>query len=194
MSISDKNNNGTIFRKDVWQDRSETNRLGWDTSLLKTQVAEELDEEMRREADNQARSELERLKSAYDRDRGRKSKGKRKTARKAAKKAKRGRKEKDLTPDRTLESLIEELVQVGIIRSYPKVEISDFWGFVSVVDPLSRKWKRDTFPGLGDIRCTLIENCILTLGKCRHFNYLSIEKVSFNIRLRAKPFVSKRLD
>lgn len=120
---------------------------------------------MRLEADAQARYELDRLKSAYDRDRGRKSKGKRKTARKAAKKSKRGRKEKDLTPDRTLESLVEELVQVGIIRSYPKANIQDFLGSVSVVDPLNRKWKRDTFPGLGDIRCALIEHCILTLGK-----------------------------
>ena len=57
---------------------------------------------------------------AHDRDRGRKSKKGRKSARKAAKKSKRGRKEKDLTPDRSLESLIEELVQAGIIRSYPK--------------------------------------------------------------------------
>ena len=57
---------------------------------------------------------------AHDRDRGRKSKKGRKSARKAAKKSKRGRKEKDLTPDRSLESLIEELVQSGIIRSYPK--------------------------------------------------------------------------
>lgn len=132
--------------------------------MLKTQVVEELNDEMRREADSQARVELERLKSAHDRDRGRKSKGKRKTARKAAKKAKRGRKEKDLTPDRTLESLVEELVQVGIVRSYPLVDVQDFWGSVSIVDPLSRKWKRDSFPGLGDIRSTLIENCILTLG------------------------------
>ncbi|KAI9564892.1 hypothetical protein GHT06_008633 [Daphnia sinensis] len=149
---------------DVWRDRAETGGVGWDMELLRAQVSEELNDEMRLEADIQARRELERLKSAYDRDRGRKSKGKRKTARKAAKKSKRGRKEKDLTPDRTLESLVEELVQVGIIRSYPKADIRDFLGSVAVVDPLSRKWKRDTFPGLGDIRSALIEYCILTLG------------------------------
>lgn len=149
---------------DIWRDRIDTNGEGWDLELLRAQVAEELDDEMRLEADNQARYELDRLRSAYDRDRGRKSKGKRKTARKAAKKSKRGRKEKDLTPDRTLESLVEELVQVGIIRSYPKANIQDFLGSVSVVDPLSRKWKRDTFPGLGDIRSALIEYCILSLG------------------------------
>lgn len=152
------------FPLDVWRDRAETGGVGWDLELLRAQVSEELNDEMRLEADIQARRELERLKSAYDRDRGRKSKGKRKTARKAAKKSKRGRKEKDLTPDRTLESLVEELVQVGIIRSYPKSDIRDFLGSIAVVDPLSRKWKRDTFPGLGDIRSALIEYCILTLG------------------------------
>ena len=155
----------TTKNADVWRDRTDSGEVGWDAELLRSQVSEELDDEMRLEADIQARYELDRLKSAYDRDRGRKSKGKRKTARKAAKKSKRGRKEKDLTPDRTLESLVEELVQVGIIRSYPKANIQDFLGSVSVVDPLSRKWKRDTFPGLGDIRCALIEYCILTLGK-----------------------------
>lgn len=151
---------------DIWRDRagSSGNGTGWDLELLRAQVKEELDEEMRIEADEQARSELERLRSAYDRDRGRKSKGKRKTARKATKKAKRGRKEKDLTPDRTLESLVEELVQVGIIRSYPKANIDDFLGSVSVVDPMSRRWKRDTFPGMGDIRSAIIEYCILSLG------------------------------
>lgn len=150
-------------------------------------MADELDDEMRREADNQARVELERLKSAYDRDRGRKSKGKRKTARKAAKKAKRGRKEKDLTPDRTLESLVEELVQVGIVRSYPAVDIGDFWGPVAVVDPLSRKWKRDTFPGLGDIRSTIIENCILTLGTCPVSALPSQRPIVNSNRLRRDP-------
>ncbi|XP_046446993.1 dynein regulatory complex protein 11-like isoform X2 [Daphnia pulex] len=150
---------------DVWRDRAEPGgEVGWDVELLRAQVSEELNDEMRLEADVQARYELDRLRSAYDRDRGRKSKGKRKTARKAAKKSKRGRKEKDLTPDRTLESLVEELVQVGIIRSYPKADIRDFLGSVAVVDPLNRKWKRDTFPGLGDIRSALIEYCILTLG------------------------------
>jgi len=37
--------------------------VGWDDALLKMQVADELDEEMRLEADSQARNELDRLKS-----------------------------------------------------------------------------------------------------------------------------------
>lgn len=48
---------------DVWRDRTERGATGWDESLLKIQVAEELDEEMRLEADAQARNELDRLKS-----------------------------------------------------------------------------------------------------------------------------------
>ena len=32
-----------------------------------------------------------------------------------------------------------------------KANIEDFYGLVSVVDPLSRKWKRDTLPSIGDI-------------------------------------------
>jgi SpoVK/Ycf46/Vps4 family AAA+-type ATPase len=158
-------------------------------------VSEELNDEMRLEADVQARYELDRLRSAYDRDRGRKSKGKRKTARKAAKKSKRGRKEKDLTPDRTLESLVEELVQVGVIRSYPKADIRDFLGSVAVVDPLSRKWKRDTFPGLGDIRSALIEYCILTLGE-KHFSNRSFTeqngKTFLNLICKGSEEIRKR--
>lgn len=41
----------------------EVGGVGWDDALLKMQVADELDEEMRLEADSQARNELDRLKS-----------------------------------------------------------------------------------------------------------------------------------
>ena len=37
--------------------------VGWDPGLLKEQVNKELEEEMRLEADEQARNELERLRS-----------------------------------------------------------------------------------------------------------------------------------
>ncbi len=63
-----------------------------------------------------------------------------------------------------LQSLVEELVNCGVIRSFPKVKMEDFLGYAALVNPMSRKWKRDSFASLGDIRSVLIEHCILPMG------------------------------
>jgi len=63
-----------------------------------------------------------------------------------------------------LQSLVEELVNCGVIRSYPKITMEEFLGYAALVNPMSRKWKRDSFASFGDIRTALIEHCILPLG------------------------------
>ena len=67
-----------------------------------------------------------------ERDKGKKGKvsKKRKHKKKASKKGKK-KKDKDLTPDRTTESLYEELVLNGIIKTYPKVRLSEYLGDIS---------------------------------------------------------------
>ena len=118
-------------------------------------------------------------KKALDRDRGKKVRRGRRTARKG-KKSKRGRRDKDLTPDRSLLSLIEELVTCGVIRSFPKTNIDDFIGGAALVNPLNRKWKRDSFAAFGDIRSAVIENCILPLGS---FEFAKYFHLYFNVIL-----------
>lgn len=76
------------------------------------------------------KEELKNLKSAVERESGKKGKkGRKKSAKgkkkgkkgkdkkaKGAKGGKKGKKEKDLTSNRTMESLIEELVQTGLLQ------------------------------------------------------------------------------
>ena len=53
----------SYYCADIWRHRAEGGRIGWDAGLLKETVNKELEEEMRLEADQQARNELDRLRS-----------------------------------------------------------------------------------------------------------------------------------
>lgn len=88
---------------------------------------------------------------------GKKAKKSNKKARRSGKKGKK-KKEKDLTPDRTTASLYEELVTNGIIREYPKRTLADFIGEKSLTK------RSPTNATIGDIRQTLVEFCLLSLG------------------------------
>jgi len=88
----------------------------------------EVEDEIRLRVDQLMREELDLLKIAAERDKGKKGKlaKKRKKGKKKASKKGKKKKDKDLTPDRTLESLFEELVLNGVIRKYPEVPLERF--------------------------------------------------------------------
>ena len=125
--------------------------------MIRDEKRSEVEEELRRQVDVLMREELDLLKivsntnqscqssnfagklissygilQAVERDKGKKGKvsKKRKHKKKASKKGKK-KKDKDLTPDRTTESLYEELVLNGIIKTYPKVRLSEYLGDIS---------------------------------------------------------------
>lgn len=120
----------------------------------------ELEQEIRNVIDDLLRQELMQLQLALDRDRaqrGKKSKKSAKKSRRSGKKSKK-KKEKDLTPDRTTESLFEELVINGIIRKYPKRQLTSFFGDRAYAQ------RSGVNPTTGDVRQLLTEYAILPLG------------------------------
>uniref|UniRef100_A0A0K2V662 AAA+ ATPase domain-containing protein n=1 Tax=Lepeophtheirus salmonis TaxID=72036 RepID=A0A0K2V662_LEPSM len=134
--------------------------------MIREEKRLEVEEEIRKKVDDLMREELEQLKIAVERDKGKKgkiSKKRKKTKKKANKKGKK-KKDKDLTPDRTTESLVEELVQNGIIRTYPRVMLDEITGDISYTAMEMKKRGMDPRPGPGDIRRTIAEYCILPMA------------------------------
>merc|ERR1719507_1427698 len=113
------------------------------------------------------REELDLLKIAAERDKGKKgkiSKKRKKGKKKASKKGKK-KKDKDLTPDRTPESLFEELVMNNVIKPYPQVHLNEFKGNISYMGAEMKASGTEPIPGPGDIRRLITEYCILPLGQ-----------------------------
>ncbi|XP_023330690.1 IQ and AAA domain-containing protein 1 isoform X2 [Eurytemora carolleeae] len=152
--------------KDTWAGRDEkhNNKQEADSLILSNLKRKEVEDETRRVVDAIMREELEILKAAVERDKGKKGKlsKKRKKGKKGQKKGKK-KKDKDLTPDRTTESLFEELVMNGIIKQYPKVHLNQFLGEISYSGGDFRKAGKEPIPGPADIRRTISEYCILPL-------------------------------
>ena len=62
----------------------------------------------------------------------------------------------------------------GVIRKYPKVRLSDFYGGISyTASKLKNNPGRDPNPGGGDIRRAIAEYCILPMCKFLNKNDLS---------------------
>lgn len=75
------------------------------------------------------REELENLKAALDKSKGKKGKGKKGKKGKGKKgKGKKGKKSKDLTANRTPESLYQELIKQGIIKRPDQVHLDSMLG------------------------------------------------------------------
>ncbi|XP_056633947.1 dynein regulatory complex protein 11 [Diorhabda sublineata] len=148
---------------EIWRNKDESDnfRQYHYKNIIEQEQMMEMENELRKVVDEMMRAELELLQEAFDRDRGHKGKKKSsKKARRAGKKSKK-KKEKDLTPDRTTESLFEELVANGIIKRYPKVEITDFQGEISYYPPAKHNIGKDPPIALGDLRQLLTEYCII---------------------------------
>merc|ERR1712136_315724 len=92
----------------VWKTRDEAQNFKQkhDVVLIKEEKRVEVEVEIRLQVDELMREELNNLKMALDRNKGKKGK----KGKKSGKKGKKGKKDKDLTADRTIESLYEELV------------------------------------------------------------------------------------
>uniref|UniRef100_A0A7R8CEA8 Probable NADH dehydrogenase [ubiquinone] iron-sulfur protein 7, mitochondrial n=1 Tax=Lepeophtheirus salmonis TaxID=72036 RepID=A0A7R8CEA8_LEPSM len=131
---------------DVWKNKDESyNKVqSFDLEMIREEKRLEVEEEIRKKVDDLMREELEQLKIAVERDKG--------------------KKDKDLTPDRTTESLVEELVQNGIIRTYPRVMLDEITGDISYTAMEMKKRGMDPRPGPGDIRRTIAEYCILPMA------------------------------
>ncbi|CAH1966645.1 unnamed protein product [Acanthoscelides obtectus] len=122
--------------------------------------------EVRQKIDEAMRIELEMLEDALEQDRIRMGKKRNKKKRKGNKgKKKKGKKgKKDPTGDRTTEDLFQELVNEGIIRSYPKVSLSEYHGDFSYKNWDLRNEDFDPPGTLLDVRQAVITNCIIPLG------------------------------
>uniref|UniRef100_H2YYL1 IQ motif containing with AAA domain 1 n=1 Tax=Ciona savignyi TaxID=51511 RepID=H2YYL1_CIOSA len=122
-AVSEAHNN----YESVWRNRDEAANFQQkhDGVLIKEDKRVEVESEIRIQVDELMREELNNLKMALDRDKGKKGKkGKKsgkKKGKKSGKKGKKGKKDKDLTADRTIESLYEEMVQQGVLVKCPQV-------------------------------------------------------------------------
>ncbi|KAJ8963742.1 hypothetical protein NQ314_005411 [Rhamnusium bicolor] len=125
--------------------------------------------EVRRQVDELMRIELELLQDALEEDKwkakGKKGKRKKKNKKKGKKKGKKGKKgKKDPTGDRTTEDLFQELVDNGIIRTYPCVRLREYFGDFSYKNWDLRVKDFDPPATLLDVRQAVIMNCIMPLG------------------------------
>ena len=68
------------------------------------------------------------------------------------------------------------MVLNGIIKSYPKIYLNDFYGDISfTASKLKNNPGKDPNPGGGDIRRVIAEYCILPMGMKRLYASLSIK-------------------
>lgn len=126
----------------------------------------EMQLELRPKVDELMRLELEMLEDALERDKLRMKgkKGKAKKKKKKNKKKKKGKKNKDQTANRSTEDLFQELVDNGIIRTYPPTRLEEYKGDFSYGNWEKRILEFDPPPTLGDVRQAVLLNCILPIG------------------------------
>lgn len=108
------------------------------------------------------------LNDALERDKirlkGKKGKKKKPKKKKKKKKKKKDKKKKDPTKHRLTEDLFQELVDNGIIHTYPKTYLSEYKGDFSYQNWEQRNLEFDPPAVLGDVRQAVTLNCILPLG------------------------------
>ncbi|KAF5304779.1 hypothetical protein FQA39_LY09556 [Lamprigera yunnana] len=137
-----------------------------DMEIIRDKKCYDLQLEIRIQVDVLMRIELILLNKALCRDEGRKYKAP--PIPKAKKEKKKGKKkgnEQEQSPvGRCIEDVFQELVDNGVIRTYPKAKLSDFKGDYSYSNFEKRQQFLDPLPTLGDIRSAVMMNCILPLG------------------------------
>lgn len=167
-----------VYKND-WQSKDESENFAQkhDQDIIKATKRKEVEAEIKESVMEILKEELKNLKSAVERESGKKGKkGRKKSAKgkkkgkkgkdkkaKGAKGGKKGKKEKDLTSNRTMESLIEELVQTGLLQKVPKVQIDDFKGTFNLLAVSGAKTPI-VEPTLGELQRVMSEYCILPLG------------------------------
>ncbi|KAI4467650.1 hypothetical protein MML48_2g00000914 [Holotrichia oblita] len=137
--------------------------------LVIEQQCYEMQLEVRAKVDEMMRIELDLLNEAlaFDKAKGKKRKGKKgknKGKKGKGKKGKRGKKNKDMTGNRSTEDLFQELVDNGIIHTYPVTHLSEFRGDMSYSNWEKRNDEYDPPAALGDIRQAITLTCILPIG------------------------------
>nr|CAB3255453.1 IQ and AAA domain-containing protein 1-like [Phallusia mammillata] len=157
----------------VWKTRDESANFSQkhDVALIKEDKRVEVESEIRVQVDELMREELNNLKMALDRDKGKKGKKgkksgkkKKKKGKKSGKKGKKGKKDKDLTADRTIESLYEELVQQGVLSKCPQIWMNEFIGDYSYLGTTLRLADIEPMPSLSDVRQLVSLYGVLPLG------------------------------
>ncbi|XP_043208792.1 dynein regulatory complex protein 11-like [Amphibalanus amphitrite] len=150
-----------------WKHKEEKSNFeqNFDADIVRRDKRRELELEVRRDVDTAMREELDRLKDALERDKGKKGR-KKKKGKKKRRGGKKGKKKKgkDLTPDRSLESLVEELVENNVMKLIPEKRMSEFIGYPQLTGSLQRLKSQEARPLLGDVRRVLTEYCIIPLG------------------------------
>jgi SpoVK/Ycf46/Vps4 family AAA+-type ATPase len=129
----------------------------------------EVEDIVRVQVDEIMREELENLKIALDKDKGKKGKkgkgGKKGKKGKGGKKGKKGKKSKDLTADRTPESLYQELIKQGIIKKPdPNTTLNSIVGEYSYLGTTLQSMGKEGQPSIWDIKQAVTLHSILPLG------------------------------
>ncbi|ENN72771.1 hypothetical protein HUJ04_013362 [Dendroctonus ponderosae] len=143
----------------IWDKRGEQEDPYLD--LINEQYCYETQLEIRRQADELMRLELEILQEALAKDKGKKYK-KKKQKNKRKKGKKKGK--KDLTANRMIEDLFQELVNNGVIRCYPQARLDEFLGDFSYNNTELRAKEFDPAATILDVRQAVTLNCIQPLG------------------------------
>jgi len=143
----------------VWQDKMENYNptQGCDRPMIEAQKREEIDEELRTDVDAIMKMELEELKFAIRRKRGR-------VPRERKPKEKKKKAGKDMTKDRTLESLFEELVVQGIAKPPEKIYFSQMLGSFNVLGSYTRASHLEAQPTMWNVKNILKDYVMLPLG------------------------------
>ncbi|PSN54256.1 hypothetical protein C0J52_08623 [Blattella germanica] len=161
--------------KDIWLEKNErTNPLQKHyMDLIEAEKLNEVEVGVRKAVDDMMRLELERLNEALRRDKAKRKKFKGKGGQGAGKKKKKGKKgkgkkgkkkKKDPTADKTTEELFSELYMNNIIRSYPEVKLSSFFGDHNYSAFEDLKHFKRPLHALGDVRNLVNQYCILPIG------------------------------
>jgi SpoVK/Ycf46/Vps4 family AAA+-type ATPase len=131
-----------------------------DPALIRDALAPDVEKEVRRDIDKVLRQELENLKAAL-----RKRKGK--ARRKKKKKKKGGKKKKarrDPTASRPMEAIYAELVHAGILQRVPETRLADFVGEYNLLGETLRDGDVFADPSPAVVRQIMTEAVILPLG------------------------------
>lgn len=141
---------------ELWDNREDSLKPYLD--LIDDEACYELQLEIRRQVDELMRIELELLNVALKKDGGKRQK------KRKEKKPKKKKGPKDPTANRSIEDLFQELVDNGIIHTYPSTKLSDFLGDYSYGNWETRNAGFDPPQTLGDVRNAVMLNCILPMG------------------------------
>ena len=167
----------------TWRGRNEQGnfRQRHDVEIIKEAKMIEVEAEIRVQVDVIMREELQNLKNALDKDKGKKAKkGKKgKKGKEGGKKGKKGKKSKDLTADRTPESLYQELVTQGIIKKPRSVGLDDLLGEFSYLGTTVQQMGKEGQPSVWDIKQLATIHGIVPLGSSYVHESAPLTKVSF---------------